>query len=55
MTDEQVELLKKALSLYKNAILFIDEDDCQRSKFSEMLVELSKLINANVNFWDLYD
>lgn len=54
MTEEQIELLKKILSVYKFSVA-LRNDSIERSDFAEMLEELSKLIGSDVTYWSLYD
>lgn len=54
MTEEQKEILKKALSLYRFS-LSMQEDNIERGKFAEMLEEVSKIIGYDVTYWSLYD
>ena len=54
MTEEQLDILKKALSLYRFSVT-MRNDDMERMEFAEMLEELSKLIGSDVTYWTLYD
>ena len=54
MTEEQLDILKKALSLYKFSIS-MRNDDMERIEFGKMLEELSSFISYDVTYWSLYD
>ena len=54
MTEEQLDILKKALSLYRFSVT-MKNDDMERVEFAKMLEELSKLIGSDVTYWTLYD
>ena len=55
MTEEQIEILKKALSLYRFTLAMQESCDMERMNFAEMLEELSKLVGSDVSYWSLYN
>ena len=54
MTEEQIDILRKALSLYRFS-LAMQADEMERAKYADMLEELSKLIETDVSYWSLCD
>ena len=54
MTGEQIDILRKALSLYRFSIA-MQADEMERAKYADMLEELSRLIDTDVSYWSLYD
>ena len=54
MTEEQIDILRKALSLYRFS-LAMQADEMERAKYADMLEELSRLIDTDVTYWSLYN
>ena len=54
MTEEQIDILKKALSLYRFSLV-MQADEMERAKYADMLKELSILIDTDVSYWSLYN